>query len=832
MKPRELKIATAPRRTTTAWTNTHATKQDLTAWAYEPITIPHTQVEYAALTKDAKADAKDVGGYVAGHLRHGFRRKGHVLTRSLITLDIDYLPPDTNLAEHLQNTLPVAWLAHSTLSHTKTEPRWRLWVWLTRDVNPDEYSAIGRRLAQDINPGLTWFDPSTFEPERFMYKPSTTQDGDYEVHISKGKPELDPDAWLLRYTDWSDVTTWPGITPDNLPKTGGKVQDPRQRPGLIGAFNRAYAPITKAIDTFLSDVYKPGTTKNRYTYTGGTSSNGLVIYDSGLHAYSQHASDPACETLCNAFDLVRIHEFGALDDKTAGSTPTNKLPSYLAMMEFIEKDADTKHENAAGIVDNITDVFEVLPATTSTEVETTETSTPPATISTDWLAELETKKDGSFKDTIGNFYAIFVHDPRFNCIAWNAHANALAVRDPQLLPWKQLTPEFTDNDMALLKQAIAASYGGLYSPTKMTDALIAAATLRAFHPVRDYFNTLPEWDGTERLDTLLVDVLGAEDTAYVRAVTRKTLVAAVRRTFHPGTKFDQVLTLVGPQGIGKSTIFAKLAGQWFSDSLTITDMRDKTGAEKLAGNLIVELPELAGIRKTEAESVKAFISRTEDKYRPAYGRTVLSFPRECIIVGSTNLEDGFLRDPTGNRRWWAVHTTGFDKVKAAELTPQIIDQLWAEALYYERQGETLYLTGDLLDAALQVQAESVEADDRTGLVQEYLEKPLPKNWDLFTLNQRRVYLDGGALPAHEHGGTWTKFEDRTTVSKIEIWSECFGRDPDSMRRADSYDIAAIMQQIDGWEDFKSSKRLSIYGKQRVYERTNVREFETGTSAGT
>src|SRR5690606_33114213 len=116
---------------------------------------------------------------------------------------------------------------------------------------------------------------------------------------------------------------------------------------------------------------------------------------------------------------------------------------------------------------------------------------------------------------------------------------------------------------------------GIYSPKKMNDALLAVASTRAFHPVRDYFNQLPEWDGIERLDTLLVDVLGAEDSPYTRAVTRKTLVAAVRRTFRPGTKFDTVLTLVGPQGIGKSTIFARLAGQWFSDSLTITDMKNK-----------------------------------------------------------------------------------------------------------------------------------------------------------------------------------------------------------------------------------------------------------------
>lgn len=826
MATRELTIATAPRRTTKQWTNTHATKQDLIAWAYDPIHVPHTQTEYHQLPKTAKDQAKDVGGFVAGHLKNGHRRKGHVLTRSVITLDIDYLPSDVDLNDHLTTTLGVGWLIHTTLSHTPETPRWRLWVWLDRDITADEYTAIARRLAKDINPQLDWFDPTTFEPERFMYKPSTTTDGDYHVHTSTiVAPDLNPDEWLLRYADWTDVTTWPGITPDTMPKGTGKVQDPRTRPGLIGAFNRAHT-ITQAIAEFLPEVYKPGTIKNRYTYTGGTSSNGLIVYDGDLHAYSQHATDPASETLCNAFDLVRIHRYGDLDASTDADTPTNKLPSYHAMQDFIAEDAGTRRENARATITKAQEVFTAQPSPQAGETmgtDTEDTAGKETSEELDWLTQLEVRKDGSFKDTIGNFHLIFMNDPRYTSIAWNSHSNVIEVQDPQTLPWNQLKHGWTDNDTALLKESIAGQYGGLYSPTKMTDALLAAATKRAFHPVRDYFNHLPEWDGIERLDTLLVDYLGAEDTAYTRAVTRKTLVAAVRRTFRPGTKFDQVLTLVGPQGVGKSTIFAKLAGQWFSDSLTITDMKDKTGAEKLAGNLIVELSELAGMRKTEAEPVKGFISRTEDKYRPAYGRTVEAFPRQCIIVGSTNAEDGFLRDPTGNRRWWVVHVTGDTCTRVPDITQETIDQVWAEAVHYEKKGETLYLDGEVMEAALHVQAASVEADDRTGLVQEYLDTPLPEHWNTLPLLARRVYLDSGALPENFGHGVPTKFAPRDSVSKIEIWAECFGRDPDAMRRPDSYDIASIMQQIDGWHDSGAAKRLPIYGKQRIYRKLNPAE---------
>ena len=442
----------------------------------------------------------------------------------------------------------------------------------------------------------------------------------------------------------------------------------------------------------------------------------------------------------------------------------------------------------------------------------------------DWLLDLETKKDGGFKDTIGNFELILQHDPRFNHIAWNSHASQLEVQDPSLLPWKQVKPGWTDNDEARLKTEIARTYSGLYAPTKMNDALLSTASARAFHPVRDYFTNLLPWDGVERLDTLLVDTLGADDTPYVRAVTRKTFVAAHRRTFQPGCKFDHVLTLVGPQGVGKSTIFARMAGQWFSDSLTITDMKDKAGAEKLLGNLIVELSELAGMRKAEAEPVKGFISRTEDKFRPAYGRTVQTYPRQCIIVGSTNADEGFLRDTTGNRRWWPVHVTGQGWLgKPHDLDQHTIDQLWAEARARDHAGEALYLTGELLEVAEHIQAESVEADDRIGIVQEYLDKVLPGNWENLPLLARRVWLEDGTISeAFIENAMWDNAGPRTSVSKIEIWSECFGRDPDAMRKIDSHEITAIMQQIPGWEDTGQRERLPLYGRQRVYRRANVR----------
>ena len=184
------------------------------------------------------------------------------------------------------------------------------------------------------------------------------------------------------------------------------------------------------------------------------------------------------------------------------------------------------------------------------------------------------------------------------------------------LPWEQVKPGWSDSDTASLKVYLSQIYN-IYAPAKTKDALLSVAAKRSYHPIREYLDNLPLWDNVKRIDTLLMDYLGAEDNSYTRSVIRKTLIAAVSRIYEPGIKFDTVLILNGPQGIGKSTFFEKLSGNWFSDSLTITDMKDKSGAEKLQGYWILELGELAGMKKMDVETIKSFISRTDDNIVPA-----------------------------------------------------------------------------------------------------------------------------------------------------------------------------------------------------------------------
>ena len=432
---------------------------------------------------------------------------------------------------------------------------------------------------------------------------------------------------------------------------------------------------------------------------------------------------------------------------------------------------------------------------------------------------MELDKQGRVKDTLTNIANIVRYDPNLQHIVLNELTGMLDVTGA--IPWKQVKPGWGDADLACAKVYFEQVYG-IWSPTKFKDALLAVVSSeRTYHPIKEYFDTLT-WDNTERIDTLLIDCLGAEDTPYTRAVTRKTLCAAVARVYEPGVKFDSILVLNGPQGVGKSTLFAKLGGRWFSDSLTIADMKDKTAAEKLQGYWLLELGELAGIRKMDVETVKSFISRTDDKFRQSYGTTVESHPRSSVIVGSTNSESGFLRDITGNRRFWPVLVTGQSKRTVFSLTQHDIDQIWAEAIVKYRAGEALYLTGDVAAQAYAQQQEAMEADDREGIISDYLDRLLPEGWDGMDLYQRRSYLGESEFDGGQRKGTL----HREKVCIMEIWCECFGKERQNLKRTDSYEIEGILHRIGGWSRLTTNKTgktyFPLYGPQKTFVRHSTK----------
>jgi predicted P-loop ATPase len=431
-------------------------------------------------------------------------------------------------------------------------------------------------------------------------------------------------------------------------------------------------------------------------------------------------------------------------------------------------------------------------------------------IDDDWVKKLQLNKDGILLNNLHNIRLIMENDEYLKNIVFNQLADGLEIRGE--MPWKHMTKFWRDADDAQLICYVDANYG-TFSARNYDVAVAKVADDRSYHPIKEYFDGLLEWDGIPRIDTMLIDYLGADDNEYVRAVSRKIMCAAIKRVYEPGIKFDNIVVLNGPQGIGKSTFISKLGGNWYSDSLNLSDMNDKTAAEKLQGYWIMEIGELAGMKKADIDKVKAFISRQDDKYRASFGRRVTPHPRQCVFFGTTNSETGFLRDVTGNRRFWTVKTSGNGRWKPWELTQYDVDMMWAEALVYTNEGESLYLSGKLESYAKSEQSAAMERDDREGLVIAYLDMLLPAEWNSMDIYQRRNFINN---PDDITGLVGTI--QRTTVSNMEIWCECFGKLKEDFRPSDSYAISAIMARITSWEKTGGSKRLAIYGKQRIYRK--------------
>lgn len=743
-----------------------------------------TMEQYKKMPKHKQDSIKDVGGFILGRLKDGRRKKDSVISRSAITLDMDY--GTINIIDELELFHDINCTIYSTHKHAPESPRLRLIIYLTREVTPDEYGAISRMLASQI--GMELFDDSTYEPSRLMYWPSTSKDGEFVYKSISGKV-VNPDEILALYKDWHDVSTWPVSKRQHniIQRNISKQEDPLIKIGLIGAFNRTYT-VTQAIDVFISDVYKPSVIPNRYDYTPADSSAGVVVYDDKF-VYSHHATDPACNRLMNAFDVVRIHKFGYLDSKSLEDTETTKLLSFKAMQEFISQNEKVK-------------------LTLAKEKEESAKADFPD--DAQWKVRLEYNKQGVVINNLKNLLIILNNDSKLKSIVFNELSDGMEIKGE--VPWQHPSKFWRDADDAQLISYIDLNYG-TFSARNYDIAVSKVADDRSYHPIKEYLESLPEWDHVPRVDTLLIDFLGATDNFYVRAVTRKTLCAAIARVMHPGCKFDTMLVLSGPQGKGKSTLISKLCGEWFNDSLLLSDTKDKTAAEKLQGYWILEIGELAGLKKTDIETLRGFLSRQNDIYRAAFGKRATPHPRQCVFIGTTNA-DTYLRDITGNRRFWPVKVPGGIKRESWQLKKEEVDQIWAEAVHYYNKGEQLHLSNDLEAMALYEQKEAMEQDEREGTVRDYLDMLLPDNWDDMSLYERRNYINGTEFDGDRSIGV----KKRNRVCNMEIWCECFGKERGNLKRQDANEIVAIMSNIEGWKRPEGKMRFPIYGVVKGYMR--------------
>ena len=789
-------ISVGQSRVSTAWKNKETTWAGLTKRLSRCTVTKETVAEYKAMTKPQKGKVKDVGGFVGGTVRDGGHRKADTVTaRSLVTLDIDYGTAKT--AGLVRDMLDgVAWCLYSTHSHTPEAPRYRLVVPLSREVSPDEYIPIARRVADDI--GIDLFDSSTYEPSRLMYWPSCPSDGEYVFLTGEGAP-LDADKVLDTYTDWRNVVEWPvdsRTVKIAQSKPGARQEDPTAKGGVIGAFCRSYT-ITEAIETFLPGVYAPTGHPDRWTYSGGSTEGGLVVYEDKW-AYSHHGTDPCCEKLVNAFDLVRIHLYGEEDRSADINTPTPRLPSFLAMEKTAREDGKVAglmaRERLKEIQGDFGDVLEEAEDDSWKE-----------------LLKMDERRK-NFLPSPYNFGLICRNDRGLKGAAANDlfRGRVVVMRD---LPWRpaSLDPFWNNTDDAGLAEYVSQHYG-MQGKAALVDANDIACAQNTIHPVREYLQGL-EWDGTERLDTLLADYLGAVDCPLTRAMTRKHFVAAVARVMRPGCKYDYVLTLIGPEGSGKSTLISTMARQdWFTDSLT--SIEGKEAMEQLRGKWLVEMGELTNYKRSTSEAYKAFISKRDDSYRPAYGRKTETYPRQCVFFATTN-ENNFLKGDTGNRRFWVVEC-GEDlpsKDVWSDL-PGEVDQLWAEAVVRFKQGESLFLPRDMEMEARERQEHHNElaGDERRGMIEAFVHKPIPLTWDSLTMAQRRDWFRlSAALGSDEPR------KRRETICAVEVLVECFGQQLDEKTRYKTKDINQILRELDCLEALPVSTRDPVYGRQRRFK---------------
>ena len=757
-----------------------------------------TLSEYRDLPKAKQDELKDVGGFVAGTFKREKRRACDVTGRDIITLDLDNIPAGQTDSILLRlDSLGVGYLVYSTRKHAPETPRLRVLLPSSRTVTADEYEPIARKCGEII--GLDYCDKTTFEASRMMYFPSCCSDSQY-VYRYADKPFADADGLLAMYADWRDVTQWAGLTAQSIPR--GKTQkDPTEKAGAVGAFCRVY-DIPGVIAAYLPDRYLDAG-EGRYTYAGGSTTGGAVLYEGGKFLFSHHATDPASGKLCNAFDLVRLHLFGNLDDEAKPDTPTNKLPSFVQMCQLAVQD-----ENVARLMnqERYAQAVEMFAGESSSGLSDSEASV-------DWMSQMKISPEtGKPLKTVENVLLILENDPQLKgIVVFDEFSNRLYVTGR--LPWDSSgrRRDWKDADDAGLRCYMEKVYG-ITGKERITDGFLLYCEMHKVNLVQQFLTALPAWDGTARLDRLFIDYLGAADNAYIRAVARKSLCAAVARAMQPGVKYDTMPILVGAQGIGKSTLLRLLGADWFNDSLNTFE--GKEACEMIQGSWLIELQELNGLNKSEENAVKQFLSKTDDIYREPYGRRTGRYPRRCVFFGTTN-DDEFLRDKTGARRFLPVDCMIQKPTKSVfRDLPNEVSQIWAEALVCWRLGEALYLeSAEVAAMAKTAQEEHALHSAKEGIIREFLEKEIPDNWDKLDLATRKHFWDGTFKPVD------CEYRKRDRVCAVEIWCEALGGDMKYFRRQDAVEINGILSHLDGWERCKSNVRFGgAYGAQKGFIR--------------
>lgn len=768
------------------------TAADLTLDLSVAPSVSSRRWEAATLTWERLVDrahnpesVKDCGGYVAGRLKGTARRKGQVEYRSAVTLDADAA---SETLPAVVAGLGLRALVHSTYSHTRAHPRYRvIFPIMGPGLTEEEYPRVARGLMEAL--GEAQFDPGSTQPERLMFWPATATPDEYEVVECDG--ETATAQGLLR--DFGGL----GPTPDHMP---GSKRDPFGLPGVAGAFNRVY-DMARAVETFHLPYDPVDGEPNRWHYTPAESGGGVIVYPDG-YVFSNHASDPAYGRALSMFDLVALHVYGG-EDRAAGvpqsTAPPDRPSIQRAMREFAARPEIVTELVAADFADVDGD-------------EAGARGLP------EWVLEFHLHpKTGKPLDDVHNWDLLMRHDPVLRSLARNNMDLTTVTR--RQFPWRTVEAgkddALTNADRAQISAHLQRAYNMPRPAQEQLNGVIdMVAQDHSFHPVVEYLEGL-EWDGVSRIETYLP---GAAD-AYTRRVARLVAVQAVARALDPGVKVDNCLILTGRQGLGKSWFVETMARGWTCTLGPIegSGLRDTVMA--MTRSWVTVADEGFAMKKADAEALKQFVTLTHDVIRLPYAREHVKLPRRQVIWGTTN-DAVFLRAQEGNRRFLIVEVA--EKLDFGKYSDEYVNQVWAEAVHIWKTSKAQYGLKDnpelFLSASEEAAAESVrsmatEEDSMTGLIQAYLDTLVPANWVEMSPEERISWL------RDEEQGIVSGTHPIDVVCSLEIWEIALGRERGKHSRVDILQITNALKQLPGWfGPMPKPTRLPFYGPQRVFAR--------------
>lgn len=776
-----LAIATAPKRDSKTWKNDVVTWDEFKAWLASP---------------DNK---KESGNYVLGRLQGTRRSKRTLEARSALSLDVDFAQPGFLTDVQM---LPFNLVWHTTYSSTPESPRYRIIIPLDREVNPAEYVACVMVVMDML--GTEQFDQGSTQPERYMFKPAAQKPDFYDWGEVEGPIACADDLVMKIDSIVADYTA---------PQPSRRKRDPFKIEGVVGAFNRVYADLDDLIADFDLPYDKVG---EKWMLRGSLGAPGMgpVPDREGLW-YSFHACDPAFMQTCSAFDLVRAHLFGELDEDAKPGTPVNKLPSHARMLDEVmnadpvvaDKVMGETWRTDFGGSDAVAAPASPTPARTAPSGPVTAPSG-----GADWRTGLALSQAGSVRDTLDNWDLILANDEVFTSLVYNEVT--LAIEPTRDLPWRPVTRSGgtwmgkADGDMLALHLERTVR---LKVPQNRIEAMVQkAAFSRRVSPVADYLNSLV-WDGQPRVETCLP---GVKVDEFTRLAARKSLVAAVGRALDPGVKWDHSLILYGGEGLGKSLWIERMSKGWTAE---LGDLRLKDTLQIVARTWIAVADEGHSLKRADSNVMKAFMTRRNDVYRAPYDTVPTEHPRRCVVWGSTN-EETFLRREAGNRRFLIVECGPYD---IDAVTPEYVDQVWAEAVTMYRAGERLWLDSDESEKAVEAREIFTEENPLVGQIGAYLDMPVPPDWYKMSgaarFTYRQNYLEMGLDADVE-----MMVQDR--VCALQVWYEVLNgnRKP---QQVELREINEAIRELEEWYSVPKARRFDTnYGVQRGFNRFQDEEL--------